>query len=101
VEPVGPPVTTPIPFPNPATTDDGKVAFRLNVPASLVTLKVYTVDYRLILSKTYPGPFGIGMTVLPLKIEDRKGSKLANGLYYIVVVLPSGDRAIGTLFFLK
>jgi hypothetical protein len=100
-EPGGPSVTTPIPFPNPTTGDEGKLAFQLNAPARWVMLKVYTVDYRLILRKTYRGPFQIGWTILPMKLEDQKGALLANGIYYLVVELPNGDRAIGTLAHLK
>jgi len=77
------------------------VAFQLDVPAPSVTLKAYTTAYRLILRKSYPGPFHIGLTTLPLDLTDRKGSRLSDGTYYLVVELPSGDRAIGTLVLLK
>ena len=57
----------------------------LSLPqASDVTVKLYTIVFRMVQEKTFPSvPAGTGN--LTLELKDKWGSRLANGLYYVRV----------------
>jgi hypothetical protein len=61
---------------------------------SNVTVKIFTVAFRLVQQKTYLN-IASG-TPVPLDLTDRKGSQLASGLYYVVVTTNAG-QSIGKL----
>jgi hypothetical protein len=62
--------------------------------ASNVTVKIFTVAFRLVQERTYLNvPSG---TPVPLELVDRRGSALASGLYYVVVTT-SGGQSIGKM----
>ena len=61
---------------------------------SNVTVKIFTVAFRMVREQTYYNiPSG---TPVPLELTDRKGSPLASGLYYVVVTT-SGGQSIGKM----
>ena len=74
--------STAVVFPNPATTSN---QVELKVPttqAADVTVKVYTVGFRMVSQKEFPNT-AVGSD-LTLELTDNAGNKLANGLYYVV-----------------
>jgi hypothetical protein len=65
---------------------------------SNVTVKIFTVAFRLVQERTYDNiPSG---TPVPLELTDRWGKPLASGLYYAVVETNTG-RSIGKLLVLR
>ncbi len=65
---------------------------------SNVTVKIFTVAFRLVQERTYLNV--ASGTPVPLELVDRKGSPLASGLYYVVVTTSAG-QSIGKLMILK
>jgi len=63
--------------------------FCLDAPAVQVRMTVYTTAYRRVGDRTVRNiPAGVRQE--PLPVTDLKGRPLANGLYYVVIGLPSG-----------
>lgn len=62
------------------------------VKASDLEVKVYTLAFREIQDKVYPS-VPAGVNALTLELKDRRGTNLANGLYYLVVSTPD-NRAV-------
>jgi len=59
-----------------------------------VTVKIFTVAFRMVREQTY---YSIASgTPVPLELVDRRGTPLASGLYYVVVTT-SGGQSIGKL----
>jgi hypothetical protein len=87
-------LSNPIPFPNPVTGPGPvQVNVHLQQPASWLTLKVYTVSFRLVETETFRD-VPAGPRDLALELKDRWGKSLANGVYYILATTPQG-HAIG------
>lgn len=91
----GRPIETPVVYPNPSRDDQPiHVVFQLNKGADRVVVSVVTDDFRLVYKKVSLGPFWTGRNTLVL---PREGLHLANGLYYVIVTLPSGEKAVGKM----
>ena len=91
----GPPITTPIPFPNPAPGSTATISFTLRDNSSWVHVEIFTTAFRKVNQVDLSNvPAGAQLVSVPL--TDSHGSPLANGIYYIVVVTQQG-RAIGKL----
>jgi len=92
-------VSTPVIYPNPAT-GAGPVSIRLpNYPGiAKVTVKVFTTAFRMVNEIPYSNQEG--GTDIPLPLNNRWGTPLANGLYYVVVYTPEG-RAIEKLLIIR
>jgi hypothetical protein len=69
------------------------VNVHLQQPASWLTLKVYTVSFRLVETETFRD-VPAGPRDLALELKDSWGKSLANGVYYILATTPQG-HAIG------
>jgi hypothetical protein len=93
-------VTTPIPYPNPATTTgpiDVSVSF--GQPTGPINLEIYTTAFRKV--RSIPeGQVTAGTYSWPLYLVDNQSVPLANGLYYVVVSTPNG-RGIGKVLVLR
>ena len=60
-------------------------------------MEIYTVSFRKVQDETFPGvPGGTAVTV---ELKDRWGVELANGFYYVVVIV-DGKRFITKLLVL-
>jgi arabinan endo-1,5-alpha-L-arabinosidase len=94
----GVPITTPIPFPNPATGPTVTISFNLRSSSPWVRVEIFTTAFRKVNEIDFSNvPAGARLNTLPL--TDSHGSALANGVYYVVVVNQQG-RAIGKLLIL-
>jgi len=79
------------------------VKIALGVFTENVKLQVFTTAYRKILEKDL-GPMQAGTGKQnwgTLELRDEKGSRLANGVYYIVCRTANGASATGKLLVLK
>jgi hypothetical protein len=110
------PVTVPIVAPNPVTGDRATVYFSVSEPTDKVTLEIVTDSFRKVYKEVYMGNamnvssatasnvthradgFSIGRNAIKLNIESLR---LANGLYFVVVRLPNGEKAIGKLVIIR
>jgi hypothetical protein len=86
-------------FPNPVRTN-GPVS--LVLPAysgkATVTVQIVTTAFRLVNQKSFSNQTGASLIALP--ITDKKGTPLADGLYYVIVQSPAG-RLIEKLLVLR
>jgi hypothetical protein len=106
-------VTTPAIFPNPSNgTQPVTVAVTLNQPSSTLTVQVFTVAFRKVedneVSSTSPGVQAATATgtnaktwYVPLSLNDKWGTPLASGLYYVVVSNHNGYRSVSKLLLLR
>jgi hypothetical protein len=93
------PVSTVVAYPNPCT-GPGPVWIKLPLTGvTSVEITLYTTAFRKIQDRHF-GQVEPGMD-LPLNIEDKWGTPLANGLYYIYVVLPQGKHWVSKLMILR
>ncbi len=90
---------SPVLFPNPAKGDATTLRFKLVNPAGNVSIRLFTTALRKIGSQALYFPSS-GVQDVPINLVDKDGSPLANGIYYLVVDLPSG-RWIGKLLVLR
>lgn len=94
----GVPITTPIPFPNPATGPTVTISFNLRSSSPWVRVEIFTTAFRKVNEVDLSNvPAGARFVTIPL--TDSHGAPLANGIYYVVVVNQQG-RAIGKLLIL-
>ncbi len=103
VQPIGTPTPHPLAtqvvlYPNPSNgTEPLFIAVPLTAPAD-VKVQIFTTAFRKVQEKTYPSqPVGIPVSIT---LNDREGTPLASGLYYVVVITPQG-RSIGKLLILR
>jgi hypothetical protein len=94
----------PIPWPNPVSKA-GPVSVTIYLPefADSPSLELFTSSFRKILDQPL-GPLEKGVHVVGLQLVDAAGGQLANGLYYLVLVVPTSNntqREIGKLLILK
>jgi pectate lyase len=95
----GPPITTPIPFPNPAPGPTVMISFTLRDNASWAHIEIFTTAFREVNQVNLSNvPAGAQLVSIPL--TDSHGAPLANGVYYVVVVNRQG-RAIGKILILR
>jgi hypothetical protein len=64
-----------------------------------VSLSVFTTAFRKVNEVNY-GAQPAGIVKLPLPSQDKSGTPLANGLYYLVVKI-DGKRLLGKLLVLR
>ncbi len=85
-------------YPNPSNgTQPLLIAVPLTAPAD-VKVQIFTTAFRKVQEKNYPSqPVGIPVSIT---LNDREGTPLASGLYYVVVITPQG-RSIGKLLILR
>jgi glucuronoarabinoxylan endo-1,4-beta-xylanase len=95
----GPPISTPIPYPNPVSGPTVTIHFILRDDSSWVHLEIFTTDFRKV-KEVELFNLPAGAQNIPITLTDNHGSPLANGVYYIVVVNRQG-RAIGKLLVMK
>ena len=103
VQPIGTPSPHPsatqvVLYPNPSNgTQPLLIAVRLTAPAD-IKVQIFTTAFRKVQEKTYPSqPVGISVSIT---LNDKEGTPLASGLYYVVVTWPQG-RTIGKLLILR
>ncbi len=83
-------VGTPVPFPNPVTGPGPvRVQVILRQPASWLTIKVYTLAFRIVNEVSYEN-MPAGPNDFPFALTDKMGGELANGLYYLEATTPQG-----------
>jgi hypothetical protein len=82
-------------MPNPVTGGTVTIQVALTSGASLVRIEIFTLSFRKINEIDLTNA-PAGITDVAYNLTDRKGSPLANGLYYVIVTDPHG-RAIGKL----
>jgi hypothetical protein len=63
-----------------------------------VTVQIVTTAFRLVNQKSFANQAGGSLISLP--VTDKKGTPLANGLYYLIVQSPAG-RLIEKLLVLR
>jgi hypothetical protein len=97
------------------TGDRATVYFSVSEPTDTVTLEIVTDSFRKVFKEVYLGNsmsvgntstrtahradgFSIGRNVVQLNIANMR---LANGLYFVVVRLPNGEKGIGKLVILR
>ena len=96
----GPPVSLPVVFPDPwKGSGPVSVQFILNIPASEVSLKVFTTAFRKI-QETDLSNVPSGVIQTPLNLTGPQGVPLANGLYYLLVTTRQG-HAVGKLLVIR
>jgi hypothetical protein len=85
-------------YPNPAPGDEVKVALPPYSGQQNVEVEIFTSAFRKVQdSKYYNVPSGVAVTV---ELTDRWGRPLANGLYYVVVVV-NGKQSVTKLLILR
>jgi len=101
-------LTTPVVYPNPCKGRDVLVDFTIAQPVKFVSLEIVTDAYRKVHREVVLGNaaaigngntgFVIGRNTVRLSLGSLR---LANGVYYLVVRLPDGTKAIGKLVILR
>jgi flagellar hook assembly protein FlgD len=86
-------------MPNPATGSTVTLQVTLASGASLVRIEIFTLSFRKIDEIDLTNA-SAGIKDVAYNLTDRKGSPLANGLYYVIVV-DSNGRAIGKLLVMR
>jgi hypothetical protein len=90
--------TTVVVYPNPATGSEVSVLPPAYSGVENVKVQIFTTSFRMVQEEIFPNvPSGTSVTV-PLK--DRWGNPLANGLYYVVVIV-DGHTSVGKLLVLR
>jgi hypothetical protein len=89
----------PILYPNPS---DGTQLVSIHVPGrtgtSDVTVRIFTVAFRLVQQEEFPrAPLGADVKI---ELKDKSGMPLASGLYYVVVTI-DGNKSVGKLLLLR
>ncbi|HET9869559.1 MAG TPA: glycosyl hydrolase family 28 protein [bacterium] len=94
-----PPISRPIPYPNPAPGGVIHVRFTLAAGPDDVRLRLFTTAFRKVKTQDL-GPMSAGTQDIVLALTDDRGIPLANGLYYLEVSDPQGT-ALGKLLVLR
>jgi hypothetical protein len=81
-------------YPNPAKGPRAKILLPSHSGTEDVKIQVYTVASRKVLDRTFPGIRG--GTAIEISLEDKWGTPLANGIYYVEVFTPWG-KSVGKL----
>ena len=76
----------PVVYPNPS---DGTKPVKVTVPYTDVKVQIFTTAFRKVAEKSFP-PQSSGY--VDLDLTDNWGTKLASGLYYVVVTSPNGKK---------
>jgi len=84
-------------FPNPCSGPTASVILPLSGSAN-ITVQVFTLAFRKVLSQNYP-QVAPG-TVLSFPLKDSWGNNLADGLYYVAITTPQ-NRWMVKLLVLK
>jgi pectate lyase len=85
-------------YPNPVTGPAVNVLPPAYQGIEDVHIEIFTATFRKVQDKTYPNvPHGVAVTV---DLKDKWGAPLADGLYYIVVIV-DGHRSIAKLLILR
>ena len=71
-------------IPNPYNQDNGDMTISVNItmPATTITVSVYTVYFRKVVQERFEGSY---LGIRQFAISARKLSKLSSGSYYVVV----------------
>ena len=98
VTPGGPDIGPPIVYPNPAPGGDCQVQFTLGNSGD-IRFQLFTTAFRKMLDRPL-GTLPAGVYNVNLDLKDEWGSRLANGIYYVVV--SNGKKhAVGKLLVIK
>jgi hypothetical protein len=84
-------------YPNPysGASGDLKINFDMTRPANKITVRIYTVNYRKVIEKIMQGSY---LRNIVLTLQPGAFSRLANGVYYVVVIGENGsERAVSRL----
>lgn len=85
-------------YPNPVTSPTVNIFPPTYSGVSNVEVEIFTLAFRKVLDETFPNvPAG---TPLKITLDDQWGHPLANGLYYVVVIV-NGERSIAKLLILR
>jgi len=85
-------------YPNPVTGTSVNVLPQAYSGVSNVEVEIFTTGFRKVQEETFPNvPPGVAVT---LQLTDKRGTPLANGLYYLVVIV-DGQRSIAKLLILR
>ncbi len=85
-------------YPNPVTGPTVNVLPPAYTGVSNVEVEIFTTAFRKVQEETFPNvPSG---TAVRVQLTDRWGTPLANGLYYVVVIV-DGHRSFGKLLVLR
>jgi hypothetical protein len=98
MEPGAPPISEPIPYPNPSPGGTIHIQFVLAMASSDVKLRIFTTAFRKVLTLNL-GALPAGSQTISVPLTNDHGQALANGIYYIEISDSQG-RAIGKLMIL-
>ena len=85
-------------YPNPAKGDTVNVLPPAHTGMEDVRVEIFTSAFRKVQEEIFPNvPPGVAVTV---ELKDRWGKPLADGLYYVVVIV-DGKRSISKLLILR
>jgi len=84
----------PIIYPNPVTGPTVNILLPAYTGTEDVRVEIFTTAFRRVQDTTFPNQ--PGEVAVSLKLTDRFGAPLANGLYYVVVII-DGHRSIAKL----
>jgi hypothetical protein len=85
-------------YPNPVTGPTVNVLPPAYSGISDVQVEIFTIVFREVQNEIFRSiPSGVAVKV---ELTDRQGTPLANGLYYIVVIV-DGHRSIGKLLVIR
>lgn len=85
-------------YPNPVTGPTVNVLPPAYTGVSTVEVEIFTTAFRKVQEETFPNvPPGLAVTV---QLTDKWGTPLANGLYYVMVIV-DGHRSFGKLLVLR
>jgi hypothetical protein len=105
--------STPVVYPNPATgTEPVTVAVTLSQPSDAMTVQIFTVAFRMVQDTLVStGPTGVSSSVsggttaktwhIPITLNDKWGTPLASGLYYVVLSNHNGYHSVSKLLLLR
>ena len=99
MEPGAPPISEPIPYPNPSSGGTIHIQFVLAAASSDVELRIFTTAFRKVLTLNL-GALPAGSQTISVSLTNNQGQALANGIYYLEISDSQG-RAIGKLMILR
>lgn len=88
-----PATSSPVVYPNPATGDTANIALP-SANATNVTVEIFTVSMRAVQTLVVPQVPGTDMVV---RLSDKAGIRLANGLYYFRVKMENQSWTVKVL----
>jgi len=85
-------------YPNPVK-DNGPVLLHIDLPQTTdVKVRVYSIAFRKLREDNF-SQVAMGTHDLPIPIQDKVGSTLANGLYYVMVDAGGDHKTLKWLIF--